>query len=59
MPVPFWIFTAIVSVAANVAVWVESVHDELPLAIVHVIAVGLPFFSTVSVTPLPPTADPA
>ena len=41
------------------AVWDESVHDESPLAIVHVIDVGLPFFSTVSVTPLPPTADPA
>ena len=59
MPLPFWISTAIVSLVVNETVSDESVHDEPPLAMVHLTAVATPFFSTVSVTPLPPTADPA
>ena len=59
VPVAFWIWTAIVSLVVNDTECVESVQDDPPLAIVHVTEVALPFFSTVSVTPLPPTADPA
>ena len=38
---------------------VASEQDDPPLAIVQVTLVGLPFLSTVSTTPPPPTADPA
>jgi hypothetical protein len=59
VPLPFWISTAIVSLVENETVSVESVQDDAPLAIVHLTDVAVPFFSTVSVTPVPPTADPA
>jgi hypothetical protein len=58
VPVPFAIFTAMVSLVVRAMVCDESEHVEPPLPTVHVIDVAAPFFRTVSVTPTEAMLEP-